>query len=97
LCCQCRNKIQLFNAANAKTKTQLASVKYFILRIRFSKISQFRMVLKRLKLHQFFNGVTRIFSSTQAWVPEGGKNLKISAKKFFYSSKNCFVVSSGKK
>jgi len=46
------------------------SVKYFILRIRFSKISRFSMVLKRLKSHQFFNGVAQIFSYTQTWVLE---------------------------
>jgi len=39
------------------------------------------MVLKRLKLHQFLNGVPRTFSYTQASVSEGGRNLKISAKK----------------
>jgi len=37
------------------------SVKYFILRIRFSKISLFGMVLKRLKLPKFFSGVARTF------------------------------------
>ena len=42
-----------FSVANAKTKTQWSwFLKYFILRIRFNKISLFRMVLKRLKLHQ---------------------------------------------
>jgi len=48
-------------------------------------------VLKRFKLHQFFNGVARTFSYAQAWVWERGKNLKISAKKAV------FLVSSGKK
>jgi len=45
------------------------SVKYFILRIRFNKISQFRMLLKRInytELQQFFDGVARNFSYTQA-------------------------------
>jgi len=49
------------------------------------------MVLKRLKLHQFFNGVARFFSYTQAWVSEGRKEFEISAKKVV------FLVSSGKK
>ena len=44
---------------------QNCSVKYFILCIRFSKISLFRMVLKRLKLHQIF-GVHEFFFCTQA-------------------------------
>jgi len=30
------------------------------------------MVLKRLKLHQFLNGVVRTFSYRQAWVLEAG-------------------------
>jgi len=42
----------LFSVANAKRKHNwIWSVKYFILRIRFNKISLFRMLLKRLKLH----------------------------------------------
>jgi len=39
------------------------------------------MMLTRLKLHQFINGVARTFSYVQAWVSEGGRNMKISAKK----------------
>jgi len=35
------------------------------MRISFSKISVFRMGLKRLKLYQFFDGVARNFSYTQ--------------------------------
>jgi len=50
----------------------------------------FRMVLKRLKLHQLFDGWHELFS-TQAWVSEGGRNLKISAKKAV------FLVVSGEK
>jgi len=41
------------------------------------------MVLKRLKLHRFFSGVTRMFSYTQAWVSERGTNLKILAIRLF--------------
>ena len=67
------------------------SVHYYILRIRFSKISLFRMVLKRLKSHRFCNGVARTFSYTQAWVSERGRDLKISSKK------TLFLVSSSKK
>jgi len=48
------------------------------------------MVLKRLKLQQFFNGVAQTFSYTQGWVSEGGRNLKISAKNA------AFLISSGK-
>jgi len=51
------------------------------------------MVLKRLKLHHIFNGVARTFSYTQAWVSEGGRNLKILATKavfLFSSGKNKF-------
>jgi len=40
--------------------------------------------------HWAVNGVTRTFSYIQAWVSEGGRNLKISAKK------GVFLVSSGK-
>ena len=53
------------------------SVKYFILRIRFSKISLFGMVSKRLKLPNFFNGVARPFPTHK------GRNLKNLAKKLF--------------
>jgi len=49
------------------------------------------MVLKRLKLHQFFHGVARMFFYTQAWMSKGGRNLKISAKRAV------FLVLSGKK
>ena len=49
------------------------------------------MVLKRFKLHQFFNGVARTLSYTQAWVSERGKefdNVK---------NKSCYLILSGKK
>jgi len=48
------------------------------------------MVLKRLKLHQFFNGVARTFPTHKHGCRKKGKNLKISAKKAV------FLVSSGK-
>jgi len=48
------------------------------------------MVLKRFKLHQFFNGVARTFSYTQAWVSEGGQEFEN------FSKKGYFLVSSGK-
>ena len=51
------------------------------MRIRFTKISLFRMVLKRLKLPQFFNGVARTFPEHKHGCRKRGKNLKISAKK----------------
>ena len=34
------------------------------------------MVLKRLKLHQVFDGVARTFSDTQVWVSEGGQECE---------------------
>jgi len=33
------------------------------------------MILIRLKLHQFFNGVARTFSYTQAWASEEGAGI----------------------
>ena len=48
------------------------------------------MVLKRLKLHQFFHGVARTFSYTQEWVSEGGHEFKNFRKNVV------FLVSSGK-
>jgi len=33
------------------------------------------MVLKRFKLHQFYNGVARTFSHTHAWVSEEGQEF----------------------
>ena len=41
------------------------------------------MVLKRLKLHQLFNGVAWMFSYTQACVSEGGQEFKNLKKKLF--------------
>jgi len=42
------------------------------------------MVVKRLKLHQVFDGVARTFSDPQAWVSEGGRIFKFSAKKAIF-------------
>jgi len=39
-------------------------------------------VLKRLKLHKFFNGVAQTFSYTQAWVSERGI-WKLQQKRLF--------------
>jgi len=50
------------------------SVKHFILRARFSKILLFKMILIRLKSHQFY-GVARTFSYTQAWVSQEGAEI----------------------
>jgi len=48
------------------------------------------MVLKRLKLPKFFNGVARTFSYTQAYgCRKRGRNLKFSVKMLF-------SISSGK-
>jgi len=43
------------------------------------------MVLKRLKLPQFFNGVARTCSYTQAWVSEEGQEFENFSKKYFLS------------
>jgi len=37
-----------------------------------------------LEIKQIFNGVKRTFSYIQAWVSEGGRNSKISAKKAIF-------------
>jgi len=65
------------------------SVKYFILRIRFSKISLFRMVLKRLKFHQDFDGVARTFSDPQAWTSEEEQEFENFSKKGSFLSFEC--------
>jgi len=66
------------------------SVKYFILRMRFSKTSIFKMVLKRLKLHQFLMVWHELFPTHKHGCRNGGRNLKISARLAV------FLVSSGK-
>jgi len=43
------------------------------------------MVLKRLKLLKFFNGVARTISYTQAWVSEGGQEFQK------FQQKCCFL------
>jgi len=69
-----------------KNKIQLKLIcEIFYLRIRLNKISIFRIVLKRLKLHHSFNGVARIFSYTQAWVSEGEQEFEN------FSKKGCFL------
>ena len=76
----------LFSVANAKTKTQLKLIcEIFIMCIRFSKISLFRMVLKRFKWHQVFSGVARNVSYTPAWVSEEGQEFENIRKKLFSS------------
>jgi len=42
-------------------------------------------VLKRLKLHQVFDGVARTFSDTQAWVSEEGQEFEKFSKKDYLS------------
>ena len=49
------------------------------------------MVLKRLKSHRCFSGVSRFFSYTQAGVSEGGHEFEN------FSKKAVFLISSGKK
>jgi len=49
------------------------------------------MVLKRLKLPQFFNGAERTFPTHKHGCRKTGRNLKISAKR------TVFLVSSGEK
>jgi len=85
--CQCRKKYSCLVLPMQKQKYNWNwSVKHFILRMKFSKISLFKMVLKRLKLHQVFIGVAPIFSDTQPWVLEGGKEFKNFSKKGYYLS-----------
>jgi len=43
------------------------------------------MALKSLKLHQFFHGVARTFSNTQAWVSVWGQEFEN------FSKKGCFL------
>jgi len=49
------------------------------------------MLLKRLKLHQFFSGVARTCWYTQVWVLEGAHKFEN------FSRKAVFLASSGKK
>jgi len=49
------------------------------------------MILIRLKQHQLFNGVARMFSYTQAWAPEEGAGISK------FSKKAVFLVLSDKK
>jgi len=44
------------------------------------------MVSKQVKLHQFFNGVARTFSYTQAWMWEEEQEFKNFSKKGFFLS-----------
>jgi len=84
--------IQLFNLSSVKTKAHLeliCQIFHFVYRIQ--QITLFRMVLKRLKLPQFFNGVARTFPPHKRGCQKRGKNLEISAKKAV------FLVSSVKK
>jgi len=48
-------------------------------------------VQKRLKLHQFFDGMARIFPTHKHGYRKGSRNLQMSAKK------SVFLVLSGKK
>ena len=60
-----------------------SSVKHFILRIRFIKISLFGMILIRLKLHQFFNGVARTFPTHKHGRRKRGQEFQKFSKKLF--------------
>ena len=86
-------------AANAETKYRYlvlpmqklkhnwnSSVKYFTLRIRFRP----RLVLKRLKLHQFLMVWHERFPAQKHGCRKRGRNFKISAKNAV------FLISSGK-
>jgi len=55
------------------------------LRIRFSKISPFGIVLKRLKLHQFIMVWHKLFLDTSIWVSEEGQQFKNVSKKMLVS------------
>jgi len=41
------------------------------------------MMLKRFKLHQFFNGVARTFPTRKHGCRKRGRNVQILAKKLF--------------
>jgi len=59
-----------------KRKSQLTLIHeifYFAYKIQQNVSTVFRMVLKRLRLHQFLNGVVQTFSYRQAWVLEVGQ------------------------
>jgi len=53
------------------------------MRIRFSKISLFEMVLKRLKLPKFFNGVARTFPRHKHTGVRGARIWKFQQKMLF--------------
>ena len=73
MCCQCRNKILVFSIANAKTKTQLKLIcQIFDFIYESQQNFTIKDDAKSLEGHTNFNGVTRTFSYTQAWVSEGG-------------------------
>jgi len=46
-------------------------------------------VLKRLKLHQVFDGVAWTFSDPQAWVSEGEQEFQNFCKKGYFLSFEC--------
>ena len=76
----------LFSVANAKKHNSKWSVKYFIVRMRFNKISVFKALLKRIKspeLQQFFRSVSRKFLYTQACKitpSDKSRNSKVEAR-----------------
>jgi len=81
--------IQLFSRSSAKTKAQLELIcQIFHFSYRIQQITLFRMVLKRLKIPQFFNGVAGTFPPHKHGCRKRGNDLKISAKKavFLFSS-----------
>jgi len=47
------------------------------------------MALKRLKLHQVFDGAARTFSDTQVWVSEGGQEFENLSKKGYFLCFEC--------
>ena len=88
-----QKKIRLFSVANTKTKTQLKLIchVFHFAYIRFSKISLFGMVLKRLKLPKLFKWCgTNLFLHTSIWVSEGGQEFEN------FSKNAAFIISIGK-
>ena len=66
------------------------SDKYFILRVKISKVSLFGMVLKRLKLPWFLMVWNQLFLHTCIWVSEEGQEFENFSKNYI------FLISSGK-
>jgi len=80
----------IFSVANAKTKTHLKlifQIFHFAYKIQQNFTTVFRMVLKRLKLHQCFDGMARNFSAH--------KHVKLHHFVKHFCKKWCSITPSG--